>query len=261
MAAVDPDLARQRLRAMATWSRALGLFRDFQVEQTDPDRFYTAMARDSVAQMQCLLDLQGAHVLDVGGGPGYWARAFAAAGARYTPLDADAGELALHGRVPLPGTVLGDGQALPFRDDAFDLVYSSNVGEHVPEPWRMGDEMLRVCRPGGIVFYSYTLWYGPWGGHETAPWHYVNGRYAARRYSRRTGHPPKNLYGVSLFPVSLAAGVRWARGRRDADLVEVLPRYLPASVFWVRRIPLVREVVTWNVALVLGKHAPVPGTR
>lgn len=254
MSVLDPVVARSRLREMATWSRARHLLREFRFEQSDPDRFYSTMARDSVQQMQCLLELTGAHVLDVGGGPGYWAQEFAAAGARYTPLDADAGELALHGRVPLPGTVLGDGQALPFRDGAFDLVYSSNVGEHVPQPWRMGDEMVRVCRPGGIVFYSYTLWYGPWGGHETAPWHYVNGDFAARRYARRTGHPPKNIYGTSLFPVSLAAGVRWAGSRPDADIVDVIPRYLPAGAFWVRRIPVVREIVTWNVALILRKR-------
>lgn len=251
---VHPDRARQRLRELATWSRAVRLFQDFQVEQTDPDRFYGAMARDSVAQMRALMDLAGAHVLDVGGGPGYWADAFNAAGARYTPLDADAGELALHGRTPLPGTVMGDGQRLPFRADAFDLVYSSNVGEHVPQPWRMGDEMLRVCRPGGVVFYSYTLWYGPWGGHETAPWHYLNGRYAARRYERVTGHPPKNVYGESLFPVSMAAGMAWARSRAHAEVIDIIPRYLPSTLFWVRSVPVLREVVTWNVALILRKR-------
>jgi SAM-dependent methyltransferase len=250
----DVNTARQRLRRMATWSRAAGLFRDFQVEQTDPDRFYGTMAADSVAQLGCLTDLDGAHVLDVGGGPGYWAQAFARAGAAYTPLDADAGELALHGRVPLPGTVIGDGQALPFRDDAFDLVYSSNVAEHVPDPWRMGDEMVRVCRPGGVIFYSYTLWYGPWGGHETAPWHYVNGRFAADRYARRTGHPPKNLYGESLFPVSMAAGVRWAHHKAECEVIDVVPRYLPADLYWVRRVPVLRELVTWNVALILRKR-------
>lgn len=254
MNVVRSDEPRQRLRQLATWSRAVRLFQDFRVEQTDPDRFYGTMARDSVDQLRCLMDLAGAHVLDVGGGPGYWADAFAAAGARYTPLDADAGELALHGRVPMPGTVMGDGQALPFRDGAFDLVYSSNVGEHVPDPWRMGDEMLRVVRPGGVVFYSYTLWYGPWGGHETAPWHYVNGRFAARRYEHRTGHPPKNLYGQSLFPVSMAAGIRWARGRHDAEVLDIIPRYLPSQLFWVAAVPVVREVVTWNVALILRKR-------
>jgi len=252
--AISDARARRRLRRMATWSRAVNLFRDFQVEQTDPDRFYGTMARDSVEQLSQLADLRGAHVLDVGGGPGYWADAFAAAGARYTPLDADAGELALHGRTPLPGTVIGDGQRLPFRTDAFDLVYSSNVGEHVRQPWTMGDEMVRVCRPGGLVFYSYTLWYGPWGGHETAPWHYLNGDFAARRYTRRTGHPPKNAYGRSLFPVSLRQGQTWARSQTHADVVDIIPRYLPAGLFWIRSVPVVREILTWNVALILRKR-------
>ena len=66
-----------------------------------------------MAQLACLLRISRGACPDVGGGPGYWAEAFARAGSTYTPLDADAGELALHGRVPLPGTVIGDGQALP----------------------------------------------------------------------------------------------------------------------------------------------------
>jgi SAM-dependent methyltransferase len=245
---------RERLRTMATWSRAVALFRDFRVEQTDPDRFYGAMAADSVKQLQCVTELDGAHVLDVGGGPGYWADAFAEVGAHYTPLDADAGELALHGRVPLPGTVIGDGQSLPFRTGAFDVVYSSNVGEHVRRPWLMGDEMVRVCRPRGLIFYSYTLWYGPWGGHETSPWHYVNGEYAARRYRKRTGHDPKNVYGDSLFPVSMAQGVRWARSCPEVEVLDIIPRYLPSSMFWLRSVPGIREVLTWNVALILRKR-------
>ena len=96
---------------------------------------------------------------------------------------------------------------LPFRDGAFDVCYSSNVLEHVPEPWRMADEMLRVTRPGGTVFLSYTVWYGPWGGHETAPWHFLGGRYARRRYARKHGKQPKNKYGESLFRVTVRDGL------------------------------------------------------
>lgn len=227
------------------------------MEQTDPDRFYTTMAGDSVEQLSCITELAGSHVLDVGGGPGYWADAFAARGATYTPLDADAGELALHGRTPLPGTVIGDGQSLPFRTAAFDVVYSSNVAEHVPDPWQMGDEMVRVCKPGGLVFYSYTLWFGPWGGHETAPWHFVNGRYAAARYTNRHGRRPKNDYGRSLFPVTMSQGIRWARAVQAAgtvEIIDVIPRYLPASFYWVAAVPVLREVVTWNVALILRRR-------
>lgn len=233
--------------------RSWRLFQAFRVEQTDPDRFYGALAADSVAHVAHHTDLDGAWVLDVGGGPGYFAREFRAAGARYTPLDADLGELSGLG-APEPGTVLGSGMQLPFADGSFDVTYSSNVLEHVPQPWLMADEMVRVTRPGGLVFCSYTLWWGPWGGHETAPWHYLGGRRAARRYTRRHGRPPKNVFGTSLFAVTAAAGLRWARGRDDVEVVALQPRYLPRWAYGVLRVPLLREVVTWNLAIVLRRR-------
>ncbi|MGZ7281862.1 hypothetical protein ACXWQV_09960, partial [Streptococcus pyogenes] len=82
-----------------------------------------------------------------------------------------------------------------------------------------------------LVFISYTTWWGPWGGHETAPWHYLGGRRARRRYARRHGHEPKNKFGESLFAVSVADGLRWARGQDGADVVHLLPRYNP---WWSR---------------------------
>lgn len=229
------------------------LFREFRYEQPDPARFYGALAKDSVDQLREYADLVGATVLDVGGGPGYFRDAFRAAGATYFSLDADVGELAGLGEIG-EGTVIGSGMALPFRDDAVDLCYSSNVLEHVVDPWRMAEEMLRVTRPGGIVFLSYTVWYGPWGGHETAPWHYLGGRRARRRYARRHGHEPKNRFGESLFAVTVGAGLDWARRQSDGDVVAVLPRYNPWWSWWLLRVPVVREVVTWNLVLVLRKR-------
>lgn len=237
----------------ATLRRSVDLFSAFRLEQTRPDVFYGALAADSAAQVDSYLPLQGARVLDVGGGPGYFADAFEARGAAYVPLDADAGELALHGREPGPRTVLGDGTSLPFADGAFDVAYSSNVAEHVAQPWRMADEMVRVTRPGGLLFLSYTLWYGPWGGHETAPWHYLGGARAAARYESSHGRRPKNLYGESLFPITAGAGARWARRQeRSGELVDVrlVPRYLPSWAGAVARVPLVREVVCWNLVVV-----------
>ena len=35
-------------------------------------------------------------------------------------------------------------RATPFADDSVDVCLSSNVAEHVAEPWRLGNEMLRV---------------------------------------------------------------------------------------------------------------------
>lgn len=233
------------------------LLREFRHEQPDPARFYTAIAHDSVAQLSQYADLDGALFLDVGGGPGYFRDAFSAAGATYLALDADAGELAGMGTIA-QGTVLGSGMQLPFRTGGLDVCYSSNVLEHVPDPWRMAEEMVRVTRPGGTVFVSYTTWWGPWGGHETAPWHFLGGRRARRRYAAKHGHEPKNKYGESLFKVTVREGLRWAARQQDAEVVALLPRYNPRWSWWLLRVPLVREVVTWNLVLVLRKKRDEP---
>jgi SAM-dependent methyltransferase len=240
-------------RGYATLARSVALFRAFRVEQTDPDRFYLALANDSVRQLCGYTELTGATVLDVGGGPGYFADAFRAAGARYVGLDPDTGELSARG-APAPGMVRASGTALPVATGAVDVCYSSNVLEHVPAPARMLDEMVRVTRPGGTVFVSYTPWWSPHGGHETAPWHYLGGEYARRRYVRRTGHEPKNRVGQSLYPISIGAALRWARRTDRADLVDFLPRYHPWWARWVIRVPVAREVLAWNVALVLRRR-------
>lgn len=234
--------------------RSVRLFRAFLKEQSDPDRFYRDLAADSAEQVSEWQRLDGATILDVGGGPGYFAQAFQRRGATYIGLDADAGEMRLHGREPGPRTVLGSGTHLPFRTASMDVTYTSNVLEHVRNPWRMCDEMVRVTKPGGIVFISYTLWWGPWGGHETAPLHYLGGERAARRYARRHGHEPKNRFGVSLFPITVADGIGWAEAQRDAELLSAFPRYLPTWATPVIRVPGLREVVTWNLALVLRRR-------
>lgn len=225
--------------------------RAFRLEQSQPDVFYSTLAADSARQVAVYAPLEGRSLVDVGGGPGFFADAFAAAGAQYIPVDVDAGEMRLHGREPGPRTIQGSGMALPLLSKSVDIAYSSNVLEHVPEPWTMADEMVRVTKPGGTVFISYTLWFGPWGGHETAPWHYLGGRRAADRYTRKHGHRPKNDFGDSLFKTTAAAGVDWAKNVRGADLVAAVPRYLPHHLRFITSVPGVRELATWNLLLVL----------
>ena len=231
--------------------RSWHLLQSFRVEQSDPDRFYGDLARDSAAQVGSYGSLNGALMLDVGGGPGFFQDAFESAGATYVALDADAGEMRLHGRAPGVRTVQGDGMNLPFATGALDVTYSSNVAEHVPDPWRMADEMVRVTRPGGLVVFSYTVWFGPWGGHETSPWHFLGGERAAIRYQHHHGRPPKNVFGESLFRVTVADGVRWAKAQRDADIVAMVPRYHPGWATGLVHLPGLRELVTWNLMLVL----------
>ena len=249
----DSGPATDALPPPGSLRRSVALFRAFRVEQTDPAHFYGLLAADSVREVSRFADLAGSCVLDVGGGPGYFADAFTAAGARYAAVDADAGELTAAGQ-PGTNTVQASGLALPLANGSVDVCYSSNVLEHVPEPTAMAEEMLRVTRPGGTVVISWTTWYSPWGGHETSPWHYLGGRYAADRYERRVGRRPKNDVGRSLFPTHAAPMLRWARARVDAELVAAYPRYHPRWLRWMARVPGVREVAVWNLVLVLSVH-------
>lgn len=232
--------------------RSVGLFRSFLTEQTDPDGFYSTIAADTVHLVRRHAPLQGADLLDVGGGPGYYTRAFRAAGARCVLVDADLRELASRGPVDR-AAVIGDAARLPLPDGVVDIAFSSNLLEHVDDPWGVSQELARVVRPGGLLVLSYTVWLGPWGGHETSPWHYLGGGFAARRYARKTGHQPKNVYGTNMFKTSVAAGLRWARSAPGLEVVELRPRYLPHVSRVLLAVPALRELVTWNLWMVLRK--------
>ncbi|MEV0719201.1 alpha-(1-_3)-arabinofuranosyltransferase family protein, partial [Asanoa sp. NPDC050611] len=244
-------------RHRATLGRAVRLFRAFLHEQSDPDMFYSLLAKDSTEQLGSYAGLRGAVVLDVGGGPGYFASAFRDAGATYVGLDPAVGDFATSG-AEVTGMVRGGGTALPVRSAVVDVCYSSNVLEHVSTPEAMLDEMVRVTRPGGTIFVSFTPWLSPWGGHETAPWHYLGGTRARRRYARRMGREPKNRYLETLFPISAARTYRWARAARrhgQIVIIDVLPRYHPRWAHWVARVPLLRETLTWNYTMVLRRES------
>jgi SAM-dependent methyltransferase len=64
----------------------------------------------------------------------------------------------------------GVGEAIPFPDERFDIVYSSNVLEHVNDPPKVIAEIIRVLKPGGyaqIVVPNYGSW---WEGHYGIVW-------------------------------------------------------------------------------------------
>jgi SAM-dependent methyltransferase len=250
-----PAFARrpQQQPFQANLNRSIHLIRAFRTEQKDSAAYYALLADDTVRQLGHYIDLKGRLALDVGGGPGYFVQALRDAGASAFCVDADAGELAGTG-CPMSGNILGSALDLPIASKRVDVSFSSNVLEHVPDPERMLAEMLRVTRTGGLVFCAFTNWLSPWGGHETSPWHYLGGERAERRYERHHGKAPKNRYGHSLYPVSVARVLRWAREQPGAELVDAVPRYLPRWSKPLTRIPGAREFLTWNLLIVVRRR-------
>jgi len=190
--------------------------------------------------------------LDVGCGGGALAPAMVEAGAeRVVALDvADRRLPALRGNA----FALGSATALPFPDAAFDGVLCSNVLEHVADHAGMVRELLRVCRPGGTVYLSWTNWYSPLGGHEWSPLHYLGARLGPRVYALLRGRAPAwNLPGRTLFAAHVGSVLRLVRST-GAAVVDVAPRYWP-GLRWIARVPGLREVAMWNCVILLRPSA------
>lgn len=230
--------------------RSAALFRAFMREPSDPERCYNLLARDSVAQVARHIDLPGKIVVDIGGGSGHFTEEFRRRGAHSYLFEPDPRELSARGPVT-EGAVLADGYLLPLADGAADVCFSSNVLEHVSDPQTFISEMARVTRPGGLIYLSFTNWLSPWGGHETAPWHYLGPDRARARYARRTGREAKHTLGENLFPVHIGPTLRHVRGRDDVQVVTARSRYWPFLASTITRVPGLREIATWNLLLIL----------
>lgn len=231
--------------------RSLALFRAFRGEQSDPETFYALLAEDAADQVERYTPLAGAVVADVGGAAGHFTEAFRARGAHAFLFEPDLAELHSRGGLTPDHAVVADGYWLPLSDGAADVCFSSNVLEHVPDPETFISEMVRVTRPGGLVYVSYTNWFSPWGGHETSPWHLLGAERARRRYQRRTGHSAKHTLGENLYRVHIGPVLRHVRGRGDVEILSARSRYWPFLAETLVRIPGLREIASWNLLLVM----------
>ena len=120
------------------------------------DYFSRFMASSATQFLDPLPLAPGTTLLDVACGSGQLALAAAEQGATVTGIDIATNLiLAARGRAAAAGLDArfddGDAEALPYPDAAFDVVASLYGAMFAPRPERVAAELLRVCRPGGIV--------------------------------------------------------------------------------------------------------------
>jgi 2-polyprenyl-3-methyl-5-hydroxy-6-metoxy-1,4-benzoquinol methylase len=97
------------------------------------------------------VDLGGKDFLDGGSGGGHFSAAAVARGARVTSLDVGEKLLEQVKRRCDSTRVVGSILDIPFDDGSFDVVMSTEVIEHTPEPELAVRELCRVVRPGGLL--------------------------------------------------------------------------------------------------------------
>ena len=108
-------------------------------------------------------DLKNKTLLDGGCGTGLFTKRAVERGAKVTSLDIAPKlvELTIK-KCPTAKGVEGSLLELPFDDNTFDFVISSDVIEHTPDPLAAVKELIRVLKPGGkicITVPNRTFWF------------------------------------------------------------------------------------------------------
>lgn len=220
----------------------------FAIDMLDPRR---ALEQASVLTRHA--PLTGKKVLEIGCGAGVthivWSKSFQIDGWAVEPEGEGFDDTASIARELIvangldPARILNaTGEALPFPDASFDIVYSTNVLEHTHDPARVLREAVRVLRPGGtlqIVCPNYLS--------------YFDGHYAAF-------HPPILWNGFFRW------WIKWILRRDPAFAATIRTEINPV---WVRRqlkqiatrIPLRVQTLGEQKFRERMRAADVPGMR
>ena len=108
-------------------------------------------------------NIEGKKLLDGGCGTGWFTKRALERKAKVTSIDI-APKLVFLTKKKNPNTTAIQGSLLelPFEDNFFDIVISSEVIEHTPDPYLAAKELIRVLKPGGflcITVPNRTFWY------------------------------------------------------------------------------------------------------
>jgi ubiquinone/menaquinone biosynthesis C-methylase UbiE len=191
--------------------------------------------------------------------------------------------LAAERRIENAAFVQADASRLPFRDQAFDLVFSHSVIEHVASAESYLAECRRVLRPGGLLYLSTAPYLSLAGAHlprllVPAPIHILLGRPLAFRVfrflARRAPWALQEAKEANTF-VALAEQGRekeddllqrvtvrrlaeWIRGsgllpvREDRHVTGFFRRALPGPLRrLLERTPLAQDVMIGHIQCVL----------
>lgn len=151
-----------------------------------------------IEEIEKYRDLKGKKLLDLGSGWGFLLVPANAHGAVVFGIDPKKERvqiskmrLAMHG---IDANLFsGIGENLPFKNDTFDAIHCSSVLEHVQDPLKVIDEMIRILKPGGLCWIYAPNYLFPYDAHYRLFWIPFLPRTIAKLYLRLRGRPTSYL--------------------------------------------------------------------
>jgi 2-polyprenyl-3-methyl-5-hydroxy-6-metoxy-1,4-benzoquinol methylase len=163
-------------------------------------------------------NIEGKKLLDAGCGTGWFSKYAFDRKAIVTSMDVGENLLSQVAKKCDSERVVGSILEMPFEDNSFDIVVSSEVIEHTPDPLSAIVEIFRVLKPGGTVILStpnrlwfFSVWIAnklklrPYEGLEN--W---VGWYQLKRKFNNTGFKIEKMKGVHLFPLFLSLHILYS---------------------------------------------------
>lgn len=153
-------------------------------------------------------DIRGKQLLDAGSGTGWFSKYAVMRGASVASLDVGVNILGQVAKKCKSERTVGSVLEIPFREGRFDIVLSTEVIEHTPNPQKAIQQMHQVLKKGGVLVLTVPnrLWHSaitmanalklrPYEGYEN--W---VGWFELKRWLQETGFQLVTMRGLHLFP-------------------------------------------------------------
>ena len=132
-------------------------------------------------------------------------------------------------------------ESIPFKNDAFSVVTCLDVLEHLENDSGLLAEMVRVCKPGGIILVTVPAMPFLWSGHDEALHHkrrYIKKQFLNRIAALNCTVTRSTYYNAFLFlPIAAVrtfkSFMRTGGGKAESDFFMLLPEWLNSALYFL----------------------------